>query len=306
MQFVWNGNDGSYTDAAQWTPQDVPLYGGGASALIQSGTITLSNARPDDISITLAGPDAATQPNLVLNNAALGPGVYLTLVPPGIFPRFPDVGFATITVEGYDTVEGRISLGGSKIPPDSLTIAIAPYGQLNQEGTISVLDRSTLRVSGTGDAPAILNNDGAINIGGGSAVITADVIGSGTMALLTVPTNSASLELGGAVAATQHVTFDFNYFDVREALRIDNPTTFHGVIDGFADARDSVTLANTQATSAYFAQVTPDSGALLLLNGQEVVGALTVTGAHASNAYSVSGNADGSTTVQLASVLPSS
>lgn len=281
------------------------VYGSDTSALIQSGTVTLSNARPNDITITLSAPTAATQPDLVLDNAALGSGVYLTLVPPDVVTSVPGTGFAIITVDGYDTVEGRISLGGSKTPPDTLTIAIAPYGQLNQEGTISVLDGSKLQVSGTGDAPATLNNDGAIDIAGGNAVITADVIGSGTMAIQTVLFNNSSLELGGAVAATQHVAFDFVPSIATESLRLDNPAAFRGTIDGFSFSNDSVTLANTQATSAYFAQVTPDSGALLLLNGQSVAAALTVTGAHASNAYALSGNADGSTTIQLAPVLPS-
>ena len=52
MQYKWNGNDGSYTDPANWTPQDVPLYGSGTSAVIQSGTVTLSDAAPNGIFIT--------------------------------------------------------------------------------------------------------------------------------------------------------------------------------------------------------------------------------------------------------------
>ena len=308
MLYTWNGNDGSYTDATQWTPQDVPLYGGGASALIQSGIVTLTDTRPNDITITLSGQAAANQPNLVLDNAALGPGVFLTLIPPNVFTQ--GRGFATITVEGYDTIEGRIWLGGRQVPQDTLTISIAPYGQLNQEGTITVLDGSTLRVSGTGDAPAILNNDGVINIGGGSAVITADVIGSGSMALLSTTSFSPSLELSGSVAATQHVSFDDpNRAASKENLRLDNPSTFHGIIDGFNNSTvgyDSITLANTQATSAYFAQVTPDAGVLLLLDSQEVVAALTLTGTAAANAYGVTNNSDGSTTVGGVYLVPTS
>ena len=173
MQYTWNGSDGSYTDPANWTPQEVPLCGSSNSAVIQSGTVTLSNAEPNGILIALAGPSAANQPNLVLDNAAFGPGVYLTLVTtanslPG---QFPAVGFATITVNGYDTNEGRVSLGGAKTNPDFLNIAIAPYSQLNQEGTISVFDSSQLRVSGADEAPATLNNDGTINVSGGAVLI---------------------------------------------------------------------------------------------------------------------------------------
>lgn len=310
MQYTWNGNDGLYTDASNWTPQDVPLYGGGASAVIQSGTVTLRNTKPNDVSIALAGPNEANQPNLVLDNAAFGPGVYLTLVSfansaPG---QAPAVGFATITVNGYDTNEGRISLGGGKTNPDFLNIAIAPYSQLNQEGTISVFDSSQLRVNGTDGAPATLNNDGTIIIAGGSAIISADIIGSGTLAFVSAsPSFSEAAELGAGVSATQHISFsDPNLSGTRESLRINHPSAFHGVIDGFADRLDSITLANTQATGAYFAQVTPESGALLLLNGQEVVEALTVTGTHASNAYGVVGNMDGSATVAPLGLVPTS
>lgn len=311
MQYQWNGNDGSYTDASNWTPQDVPLYGGGASAVIQSGTVTLSDTKPNDITIALAGPSQAVQPNLVLHNAAFGPGVYLTLVTsanslPG---QLPAVGFATVTVDGYDTVEGRISVGvGRQANPDFLTISIAPYSQLNQEGTIGVTIYSRLQVSGTDQGPAMLNNDGAINVSGGSVIISAGVIGSGTIAFFSEPTRASdSVELGGGVSATQHISFDSpNYFASTESLRIGNLSAFHGIIDGFKDQLDSITLANTQATGAYFAQVTPDSGALLLINGQEVVGALTVTGTHASNAYSVSTSPDGSATVAPLAFVPNS
>ena len=310
MQYTWNGNDGSYTDPTNWTPQGVPLYGGDASAVIQSGTVTLSNAEPNDVSIALAGPSEANQPNLVLDNAAFGPGVDLTLVSlansaPG---QAPAVGFATITVTGYDTNEGRVFLGGAKINPDFLNIAIAPYSQLNQEGTISVFDSSQLRVSGNDEAPATLNNDGTIDVSGGSAIISTDVTGSGTLAFVSAsPSFGDDAELGAGVSATQHISFNgADPTGTRESLRIGSPSAFHGVIDGFADQLDSITLANTQATGAYFAQVTPESGALLLLNGQEVVAALTVTGTHLPNAYGVSNNEDGSATVAPLGLFPTS
>lgn len=304
MQYNWNGSDGSYTDDANWTPTGVPLYGNGTTALIQSGTVTLSNAAPNGIFISLSAPSAATQPNLVLDNAALGSDVSLSLVPlPGPTGQpSSDLGFATITVDGYDTSQATIVLGGRRSSPDSLNIAIAPYGQLNQEGTISLYNGSQLRVHGTGQAPAMLNNDGAINIAGANAIISADVIGSGTIGFVAYPEGGGTVEFAGGVAATQHISFNQNASGGN--VLIDDPSTFHGIIDGF-DAFRNVTLANTQATGAYFAQVAPDSGALLLLNGQEVVGALTVKGGHASNAYGIISNPDGSTTVTLVQGPPS-
>ena len=303
MQFTWNGSDESYTDAGNWTPAGVPLWDSGASALIQSGTVTLSNSEPNGIFITLSSPNAATQPNLVLENAALGPDVSLTLLPPPGPAGQPssDLGYATITVDGYDTSRATIFLGGRRATPDTLNVAIGPYGQLNQGGTISLFNQSQLRVHGTGQAPATLNNYGAINVAGAQAIISADVIGSGTIGFIEFPEGGGSIEFSGGVAAAQHVSFAQA---IGGSVRIDNPSAFHGILDGFNSAANSVTVADTQATAAYFAQITPDAGALLLLNGQEVVRALTVTGAHASNAYGVVGNADGSTTITSVFPIP--
>ena len=302
MQYTWNGNDGSYTDATNWTPQGVPLYGGDASAVIQSGTVTLSNTEPNNISITLSGPSQDNQPNFVLDNAALGPNVALGMTLPIVNGVLPGASFATITVEGYDTSQATISVGVGRGPgPQAMTIDIAPYSQLNQEGTIQ-LSLGTLRVDGTGQAPATLNNDGTISVLGSDLFISADVIGNGTIAFLPYPTGSGFIEFGGAVSATQHIAFTSA---TPGQFRIDDPSAFHGIIDGFQDlpsgnggsAFYAVTLANTQATGTYFAQITADAGALLVLNGQEVVGALTVTGTHASNSFGFFNNPDGSTTI---------
>lgn len=313
MRYTWNGSDGSYTDPTGWAPAGVPLWDSGATAVIQSGTVTLSDAEPNNVSIFLSSPNEATQPNLVLNNAALGPDVLINLNPPSLGfvfnhvpPMVPD--FATITVEGYDTNQGVIFLGATGAAPDVLTVAITPYSQLNQEGMISVNDGSVLRVGGTGQAPATLNNDGTIDIAGGSAIISADVVGSGTIAF--IPNEVGSVEFAGGVSATQHVSFlpaiALPPGNAALDVRIDSLSTFHGIIDAFTSPADAVVLADTQATGATFDQVTPDAGTLLLLNGQAVVGALTVTGAHASNAYGVSSNLDGSTTVRPLSPMPGS
>lgn len=302
MQYNWNGGDGSYTDPANWTPQNVPLYGGGTSALIQSGTATLSDVAPNNISITLSGASQATAPNLVLDNAALGPNLSVGMTLPIVNGVLPGASFATITVEGYDTSQATILVGVGRGPgPQFMSIAIAPYSQLNQEGTID-LSLGTLRVTGADQAPATLNNDGTIHVLGSDLFISADVIGSGTIAFLPYPTGSGFIEFGGSVAPTQHVAFSqYTSGDIR----IDDPAAFHGVIDGFEGVPlgstgpgfYNVTLANTQATGTYFAQVTPDAGALLVLNGQQVVAALTVTGAHASNSFGYFNNPDGSTTL---------
>lgn len=291
---TWNGGAAAYTDPAAWTPSGVPLYGGG-TVLIQSGTPVLSDVQPNGIAIALAGLGVDTQPDLVLDNAALGPDARLSLTPPG---DRPPLTFATITVQGYDTNYGGISVGGAQVPAQALTIAIAPFGQLNQEGTVAVLGDARLDVLATDGAPATFRNDGAVDVAGGSARFLADVTGVGTIALLPSdagPGDLSFVEFGGAVSPTQQLAFVDP--DARASARIDDPAAFRGVIDGFGSSNQTITLAGLRATSAYFAQIGPDFGALLLLDGQQVVDTLTLGGTHPADGFSVSRNVDGSATV---------
>lgn len=94
--FNWNGAAGSYLDPAQWTPADVPLYGSDTTVTINRGTVTLSDAEPNGITLTLTSPG-----RLVLNNAALGPDMTL------------DAPFSstTLEVDGYNTNYGTVAVG---------------------------------------------------------------------------------------------------------------------------------------------------------------------------------------------------
>ena len=189
--YNWNGAVGDYLDPAQWTPNDMPLYGSDTVATIGSGTATLSDAEPNGITLALgatgtrlttAGHDpnpfpVPDQPTLVLSNAALGPDMALDVFSP-----------AQLTVRGYDTNYGQINVApfgdaqpvGGSIGLDLLIVG----GQLNQEGTIAVISpqtvasaHSTMSVGG-----GTLNNDGQIYVGpGSSASFVSDVAGSGTI-----------------------------------------------------------------------------------------------------------------------------
>ena len=49
----WNGGTGDYLDPAQWTPAAVPFYDSDTIATIDAGTVTLSNAEPNNIRLLL-------------------------------------------------------------------------------------------------------------------------------------------------------------------------------------------------------------------------------------------------------------
>ncbi len=186
----------------------------------QQGTVTLSNAEPNSITLALGavGVFLTTEggspvptielpipvpisaiPTLVLSNGALGPDMALDVFSP-----------AMLTVDGYDTNYGQINVGpfgnaqtlGSS---GSLVIGLVEGSQLNQEGTIAVIspqavspvDSSLLLVVGSGT----LNNDGQIFIGPGSnaSFLTSTIIGSGT---ITVDHANVALD---STASTQTV-----------------------------------------------------------------------------------------------------
>ncbi len=304
--FSWNGGNDAYTDPLAWTPNAVPLYGE-VEAKIMSGTATLTDAEPNGPVVLLAGLAPAGAPTLVLDNAALGPSLDLEILVLSSGGDFPPDGYANLLIQGYDTNYGTIGIPGGKLSPFSrLTITLAPYAQLNQEGSIGV--GGDLLVQGSSDQPGRINNDGIITVSGSAEILT-DITGGGTMSLAPRAgfLSSSSLEVGGAVASTQHIAFPqaFPFQGLPASvgsLLIEDPASFAGVIDHFDliptfdtfhPPQDSITLAHIAASSSFFAQITPSFGALLLLNGESVVGALTLSGTHPSDGFVVSNTAQG-------------
>ena len=119
--FTWQGGTGSYQDATQWLPAGVPLYGTDTLATITAGTVTLSNAEANGITLNLTGT-SGTGGTLVLNNAAIGPQMTLEAT-----------SYVNLEFQGYDTNYGTIvvqTAGGPGSP--KLTLFNLGFGQLNQ------------------------------------------------------------------------------------------------------------------------------------------------------------------------------
>lgn len=197
----WNGTVGNYLDPAQWTPGDVPLYGSDVSATISAGTATLIDAEPNGVTLTLGRPPgggAGASPVLGLSNSALGSSMTLDVR-----------GFAVLGVDGFDTAYGTINVspaddGQGPGNGNALVVNIGAGSQINQEGTVSVIN-SSLITGGLGT----LNNDGQIFIGPGGVGVFGGtfpqgVTGSGTITLAGGTVDGASVGLFDA-AATQTV-----------------------------------------------------------------------------------------------------
>ena len=285
--YTWNGASGSYLDPAQWTPNDVPLYGADDVATIGSGTVTLSNAAPNNLTLALGAtgtflttaghnpnpfpvPD---QPTLVLSNGALGPDMALDVFSP-----------AQMRVDGYDTNYGQVNvapfgdaqaLGNNR----SLVVTIGAGSQLNQEGTVSVITpqtvspvQSILNFLGTGT----LNNDGQILIGPGSdATFQTSVTGSGT---ITVDHATASLN---SAASTQTV-------DLLGGRLYVSPTLEATIKDWNSDGHLAFFNGIANINSVQFNQTSDTGGDLQLLGpagGQ--VGDLHLLGTYATSDFTV-------------------
>lgn len=134
-------------------------------------------------------PGQSGAPNLVLDNAALGPDLTLAIGSPATV----ESQIAILTVQGYDTVYGAIDVApstGAQPPGNSqLTININPGSQLNLVGAINVASSSpSLSFGGSLviQGPGTLNNDGLIYLGAGSSLEDRDnsqITGSGTLAI---------------------------------------------------------------------------------------------------------------------------
>lgn len=96
-RYVWTGGAGSYTDPAQWADGVVPLWDEGSTVVITGGTATLQDVEPNDMTVEIGGRTDAAAPRLVLDNAALGPGLDVRVT-----------GVAPVSVQGYDTNYGTI------------------------------------------------------------------------------------------------------------------------------------------------------------------------------------------------------
>lgn len=284
--YNWNGAAGSYLDPAQWTPNDVPLYGADDTATIGAGTATLSDAEPNNLTLALgatgtrlttAGHDpnpfpVPDQPTLVLDNAALGPDMALDVFSP-----------AMLTVNGYDTNYGQINVapfgdaqavGGSII----LFARIGAGSQLNQEGTIAVISPQTVSSASsylTFGGNGTLNNDGQIFIGPGSnAYFGTGITGSGT-----ITADHATVSVG-STASTQTVDL--------LGGRLTAPLTLEATIKDWNSDGHVVFGGAGSVGSVQFNQTSDAGGDLQLFGaGGAQVGDLHLLGTYATSDFTI-------------------
>jgi len=302
-RYVWNGGTGSYTDPTQWADGAVPLWDEGSTVGITGGTTTLQDVEPNNMTVEIGGRTDATAPRLVLDNAALGPGLDVRVT--GVAPvSAHDFIEARVIVQGYDTNYGAIEAIHDPGTANSgaLVFTLQPHSQLNNEGTISAgttvtADRSQGYLSlnfsnGDSRTPGVLNNDGQINIlNDTAAVINTTTIGTGVITLARTPgaeaSTSPSLIFGGLqVAASQSVALEAGQLTLYQDLKA--PQAFEGVISEWSPAA-KVFLPGQAATSLQFTQTTATQGDLVVSGdngGSPYAFDLKIAGQHTTDQFS--------------------
>src|ERR1700730_10822493 len=93
---IWNGGTGSWFDAANWTPAQVPQSGD--SATVTRGSIQLTSNPSDAVTLNL---DAVSSPNTVLDARNVTFGSHFTIVADGV---------NNVAITGSVVDQGQISV----------------------------------------------------------------------------------------------------------------------------------------------------------------------------------------------------
>ena len=234
---IWNGSDGNWNLATDWSSGQVPAAGD--TAVINDGTVTVTTALPSPLTVDLDA-SATTNPTLVL-----GDGGSLAL---GSFLRADDASnFTTLAASGTATNAGGITFTGSGGGSAFVTIqdaANAGATQLINTGGISVVDQAAAFENvGTNTGSSIVN-DGVISLRNSQAASYADRFNVSLSGTGTVRIGAGNqLQLGRPVSSGQTIVLEPGTGG--QILLLTAPGTFDGTISGFG-APDQVQMTSPQ------------------------------------------------------------
>lgn len=263
------------------TPASPVYTNGSIPGTITTGVVTVRSAEPNGQTVILGRsgfPGQSGAPNLVLDNAALGPDLTLAIGSPATV----GTQIASLTVQGYDTVYGAIDVApstGAQPPGNSqLTININPGSQLNLVGAINVASSSpSLSFGGSLviQGPGTLNNDGLIYLGAGSSLEDLDnsqITGFGTLKI-----DGGNAHIPG-VASTQ--TVDLLGGTINPFLG-----SFQGNIKDW-NSKGELTY-NGYVSSVQFNQTSAAGGDLQIFAFGKQIGDLNLLGTYATSDFTV-------------------
>jgi hypothetical protein len=247
---IWNGATGSWFDAANWTPAQVPQSGD--SATVTRGSIQLTSNPSDGVTLNL---DAISSPNTILDARNVTLGSHFTIVADGV---------NDVAITGSVVDQGQISV------PKAL-------GLLGHSASDLFTNQATINIHG-GMLSAVVNftNSGQINVSSagplfGHLDIGQAFTGTGSVSL----SNGGGVQVsgGGSVGSGQTFIFQDGITNgIPDQLTI-NPSTFDATISGFqiGDLINVMTVADSETYD-------PGSHLLSLFSNGQPAGKLIVAG----------------------------
>ena len=249
-RYVWNAGTGNYTTIADWTPNGVPKANGDF-ADVSFGTVTLTatNLGASILTGVLVELGGSTQTQATFEDtdvAFSGSSGGLVFLQNG--------GASALDVVGHVTFSTGTTFGTRNASTGPIAISIADSGVnggslINSTNAVFTASNLTIRAA-PATTDATFNNTGVFSIIGGTATISAEVIGAGKITVQ----SSGTLTMG-TVLAGQRVEFD----DRSSTIKLSTPQTFKGTLNGFYTG-DHLVISGTAATYTF------SGGALTLLD----------------------------------------
>ncbi len=281
---TWNGTNGNFTDAGNWSPSGVPTSGD--TAVINAGTVAATGTISGvtiDLNVA-AGASAST--TLALNSAALDSASALVVNNAQGFTTAPP---AVISVSGTSSFGGTEAFYGSLIQ-----FSIASGSTLVNAGTMDFF-RSSPNLSGGG---TFQNNGNVALVNPSNGVQVADFVtpitGTGTFAL----GEHARLEFDGPVGSGQTILMN-DGSNGNELLQFNDVGAVNATINGFSASDNLIVNTNQNYTGFNYVSTGSNTGTLQLLSGATPFASLQLQGAYSQSSFSISDESVGNGTSDL-------
>lgn len=289
---AWNGFNGSWSTASNWTSSGAPNYGDTVS--IGKGTVSAWGGYilGENISLSNAGPTPSPMDDTVGILSLRNTQLYSNLSVGQGYANLHGI----LNIIGYDHSTQTISVG-SVHACAQLDIDINHNSAFFNDGTIN--PGGYLNINAADSSSNFVNN-GTVNSALGKTTIGANTIGNGTFNLAgNFQYGQDTLEFKGTVGPSIHV----NLTDAQSILELDHPMTFQGQISftpptGYQSptpnwpATEELYLPNTPVTSETFS-----AHELTLYNGASTVAHLNVAGDYTAANFKFSAHTGGGTDI---------
>jgi hypothetical protein len=285
---TWFGGTGQFNNANNWDPAGVPVSGD--TAILDTGTVQLSNQGLSGVTFDMTGTSAATQPVLTLRNVALNGTIESTGN-----GSFMTGSFGEVDARGVVTSAGLISVLGGRAPEGHLTIDIHSGSSFVNAGTITDFDPTpdNLLVNGGGT----FVNDGTVLSQDGSPIFDTKVIGTGTFNVRSADLFGASLEFDKSVSSG--ITVSFNDTVSFVGIILTEPLQFMAaIIDMGKMVNNGTPVESIDLPNQPASKVTSETFAdnqLQLFAGHKLVADLNIVGDFTTANFALSADDNGGT-----------